>query len=76
MYWFSHIGIEMHWVDEIHLWIFVLEVANSRADVDESLTKVLTSMTSYEYQLTFGMNIGNWKMSNLLQAFHIVTGFK
>ena len=48
---FTHIRIEVHRIDKIHLGIFVLQVADGRHHVDEPFSEVLPSMPSNQDQL-------------------------
>ena len=46
MDWLTYIRIEVHWVNEIYIRILLSKVFYSYAHVDETVTKVLTTVTS------------------------------
>ena len=47
----AHVWIEVHWVNEIDIGIFLGEVLHGGHHTDEAVTKVLTSMASDENEL-------------------------
>ena len=43
---FTHVGIEVHGVDKINIWVFLAEILHSSYHTDEAVTEVLATMTS------------------------------
>ena len=55
MDWLAHVWIEVHWINEINIGIFLGEVLHSCYHANEAVTKVLASVACDEDELlTFG----------------------
>jgi hypothetical protein len=53
---FTHIGIEVHRIDEINIRVLLAEVLHGSYHADKPFTEVLTTMTSNEDELTLGLS--------------------
>ena len=51
MDWLTHVRIEVHWVNEIYIRILLSKVFYSCTHMDETITKVLTTMTGNKDEL-------------------------
>ena len=55
----------MHWVNEVNFWVFFRKILHSSHHTDETITKVLTSVTGNKD-----------KLLTISQTSYIITGIK
>ncbi len=55
---FAHVGVEVHWVHEIHLWILLAKVFHGGDHGDESVAEVLAAMAGDEDEFLSVMQSG------------------
>lgn len=51
MDWLAHVWIEVHWIDEVNVWILLGDVLHGCHHADEAIAEVLASVAGDEYKL-------------------------
>ena len=45
---FADIGVQVHRIDKVHIWIFCRQILNGCAHADESVSEIFTSVSGYQ----------------------------